>query len=95
MIRYECDMCGQRLGANDPSRYIVKIEVYAAAGHLDLDQQAKLAGEPTLDSLCEQLAQADPDEVEDQTYRCLRFDVCDSCRRAFLAQPLRRRDGAE
>jgi ribosomal protein L40E len=90
MIRYVCDRCGARMGPNDPQRYIVKLEVYAAAGHVDLSDEAPqdIAGE--LDRVMESLATADPDEIEDQTYRAFRFDVCDRCRVALLADPLRR-----
>jgi hypothetical protein len=72
--------------ANAPQRFIVRIEVYAAAGHVDLDVEAG-SGE-TLDDVLRDIAQADPDEVEDQTYRLLRFDLCDTCRRNLLARPL-------
>ena len=41
MIRYECDGCGVALSANDAQRYIVKLEVYAAAGHLELTGDAQ------------------------------------------------------
>ncbi len=85
MIRYECDKCGAALSANDARRYIVKLEVYAAAGHVDLDDATDGA---TLTDVLQELAAADPDEVEDQTYRSLRFDVCEKCRRVLLERPL-------
>ena len=88
MIRYECDKCGARLAANDPNRYIVKLEVYAAAEHIEVDLDEEARSDQTLNEIVEQLRHADPDEVEDQTYRCLRFDVCDACRRQLLARPL-------
>lgn len=88
MIRYECDRCGARLLANDAGRFIVRIEVYAAATHVDLDSEtARYAGQGVTEVLAE-LAKADPNEVEDKTYRCLRFDVCDACRKTLLARPL-------
>jgi hypothetical protein len=74
--------------ANDPRRFIVKFEIYAAAGHLDLDAQAASDVEGQWEKLVNELAKADPDEVEDQTYRCLRFDVCDTCRQELLKRPL-------
>ena len=88
MIRYLCDKCGASMGANDPQRFIVKFEIYAAAGPVDLaaDSEKNLQGE--LASVLNHLATADPDEMEDQTYRSLRFDVCDTCRRKLLARPL-------
>ncbi len=88
MIRYECDKCGVAIGANDPQRFIVRFEVYAAAGHVDLD--AVTSGHPRhgLEEVVKELARADPDEIEDQTYRSFRFDVCDACRRELLKRPL-------
>ncbi len=76
------------MGANDLRRFIVKMEVYAAAGHVDLDRDADrdVAGE--LDRVLESLSAANPDDIEDQTYRSFRFDVCDECRKSILARPL-------
>jgi hypothetical protein len=88
MIRYECDRCGMALGANDLRRFIVKLEVYAAAGHVDLTPGPHADPQRELDAIMRSLALADPDEVEDQTYRCFRFDVCDTCHRDLLANPL-------
>ena len=90
MIRYECDRCGLAMGANDPRRFIVKLEVYAAAGHVDLTPDLHADPQREMDEIIKSLSVADPDEVEDQTYRCLRFDVCDACRRRLLANPLRK-----
>ncbi len=89
MIRYECDKCGVAMKANDPKRFIVRLEIYAAAGHVDLDEEAAGAPREGFREIVRQLAKADPDEVEDQTYRLLRFDVCDTCRRELLARPIR------
>ena len=88
MIRYECDKCGAAMGANDSGRFIVKLEVYAAASHVDLDADSHGDSQEELKKVLERLAAADPDEVEDQTYRSFRFDVCDACRRRLLARPL-------
>ncbi len=88
MIRYECDKCGRPLGANDAGRFIVKLEVYAAAGHVDLELDADTSPDRQLSKVLDELARADPDEVEDQTYRSFRFDVCDACRAVLLANPL-------
>ena len=88
MIRYECDKCGRALDANDRHRYIVKMEVFAAADHIDLD--ADLSSDPSreMTNVLTHLAKADPDEIEDQTYRSFRFDLCDACRKELLARPL-------
>ena len=88
MIRYQCDRCGVSLGANDGRRYIARLEVFAAAGPIDLDVEAAERTERAMEVVIRQLADADPDEVEDQTYRQLRFDLCDECRRHVLCHPL-------
>ncbi len=88
MIRYECDKCGAKLGANDPRRFIVKIEVYAAAGPLDLSEEDGQSPAGDVSEIVAELARADPDDVEDQVYRCFRLDLCDDCRKALIARPL-------
>ena len=88
MIRYECDKCGRKMGPNDAQRFIVKMEIFAAAGHLDLDAADATHDESALAGVIESLKKADPDEIEDQTYRAFRFDVCDACRRILLDRPL-------
>jgi hypothetical protein len=64
------------------------MEVFAAADHIDLDVHASAAPAQELKTLVESLARANPDEVEDRTYRLLKFDLCDECRGKFLADPL-------
>lgn len=89
MIRFECDKCGVALGANDANRFIVKMEAYAAAAPIEFSAQ-DLAKERSdeLRALIEGLHHADPDAIEDQTYRSLRFDLCPRCHRDFLRKPL-------
>lgn len=88
VIRYECDRCGVGMGANDAQRFLVRLEVFAAAGHVDLDAESSTASDKGIAEVLSDLAKADPDEIEDQTYRMLRFDVCDACRRELLKRPL-------
>lgn len=76
------------MAANDSRRYIVKLEVYAAAGHIDLNDDAGEDSERGLAEVLKNLAQADPDEIEDQTYRSWRFDLCDACRQNLMLRPL-------
>ncbi len=74
--------------ANDPRRYIVRLEVFAAAGHIDVDVDATADAGQQLDAMLRDLVQADPTELEDRTYRMLRFDLCDTCRGELLRRPL-------
>jgi len=89
VIRFECDKCGVPLGPGDGDRFIVLIEAYAAAEPIEFS-----ADDLTADrseewrSLVTRLHRADPDELEDQTYRRRRFDLCPPCHRNFLRHPL-------
>lgn len=76
------------MNANDARRYIVKLEVYAAASPVDLAEEGSADVTGELTRVMQTLSEADPDDIEDQTYRAFRFDVCDDCRRVLLARPL-------
>ena len=91
LIRYECDKCGTPLGANDSERFIVRIEAYAADSPIEFSKEELAKSRPDeLRRLIEQLKNANPDEMEDQTYRSRRFDLCAGCHREFLKHPLGR-----
>jgi hypothetical protein len=77
--------------ANDPKRFIVRLEVFAASGPIDLEDDADKSPGRQMREVIHSLQTADPDEIEDQTYRLLRFDLCDACRRHVLARPLGQR----
>lgn len=89
-IRYACDSCGADLGSGDSDRYMVKMEAFAAVPSvielskedLSQDQRGKM------NRLLKELSNADPDQIEDQTYRSFRFDLCPTCHQTFLKNPL-------
>ena len=91
MIRFRCDKCGRPLEPNATDRYIVSIEAYAAAGPLEFTED-EIARDHTaeINAVLDQLRHADPDTIEDQVYRRLRFDLCADCHRQFLDNPLDR-----
>lgn len=76
------------MGANDENRYIVKLEVFAAASPMDVSSADTEDASGRLQEVLEQLRNTDPDEIEDKTYRSFRFDVCDNCRKHLIANPL-------
>lgn len=87
MITYHCDVCGARMSGNDPGRYVVKVETFAAAAPLeitkeDLQQDHTKQIAETLALLAEQSV----DEIEDAVYRAFRYDLCAGCHREFLSQ---------
>jgi len=89
MIRYRCDGCGLDLAGDGSDRYVVRIEAFAAAGRLEFteeDMRRDHAAE--IERLLSRLEKQSPDEIEDQVYRRLVFDLCPDCHRLFLRSPL-------
>ena len=91
MIRYSCDLCKRELDPDDDLRYVVKMEVFAAfdpaACGGDDDDRDHL--QEILD-LLERLEDADNDQIGEDVYQRLRFDLCPQCRKKFVRNPLGR-----
>ena len=86
-----CDRCSANLLIDSDVRYLVKIEVYAAYDPLELsatDMERNIEGEMAV--LLESMKTMDPKELENQVYRRFSFDLCPSCQKGFLADPLGR-----
>jgi len=89
VIRFRCDGCGSDLKRDGSNHFILKIEVYAAAGKLEFTEEDLRRDHRTeMETVIRDLARVSPDEIEDQVYRAFRFDLCPPCHRAFLAAPL-------
>ena len=89
MIRYRCDKCGKELPPGASGRFVVRIEVFAAEGPLEItaedlekDHQAEIR------RTIEQLSKTPLDDVEDTVYRSFRFDLCGKCHAEYLRDPL-------
>jgi len=89
-IRYTCDRCGRTLDPNDPNRFVIKIEAFAAADQLTITEE-DLARDHRAEMrrIVQQLDSMSPDAVEDQTYRMFRFDLCRECHAEYLKNPIR------
>ena len=91
MAGFCCDMCGKPLLVDEEVRYIARIEVFAAYDPMELttrDVEADHLQE--IRDLLRRMAEMDPQELEDQVYKRLTFDLCPPCRKKYLAQPLPR-----
>ena len=92
MIHYSCDLCKRPLDPENELRYVVKLEVYAAFDPLAVDD-----GEDDRDNLqdlhevLERMDDLDDDQIGDDVYQQLRFDLCPECRRKFMKNPLGRK----
>ena len=89
MVTYRCDGCGVEL-AKDALRYTVSIDVRAAYDQLEVgladlvrDHRAEIR------ALIERLKHKSAREVEETVYKCIKLDLCPSCQRAFISNPLR------
>ena len=96
MIRYSCDICKKELGRDSDLRYVAKIEVYAAfdptSADEDSDDREHLQEiQDILERLdSDEQAELDGDQLGDELYQELRFDLCPECRKRFLKNPLGR-----
>ncbi len=89
MIHFTCDCCGRVIQQASETRYVVRLEVYAAIE----DDPAHLADEADhleeIEDLLERID--DLDDPEDEAlYRQVRYDLCVNCRERFLQNPLGR-----
>ena len=88
MIHYKCDGCGKEI-PKKTLRYTVTIDVRAAYDKLEIgladlvqDHREELL------SLIERLGRKSADEVEASVYKKFKMDLCPSCQKAYLQDPM-------
>lgn len=93
MIRYSCDGCGTKMERSE-LRYVVKIDARAAYDTLEITLADLFRNhESELRALVEELAHRDPSEIEDEIFKQFELDLCPSCYRSYIKDPLRFRPG--
>lgn len=91
MIRYSCDLCKRDIDPQEDLRYVVKMEVFAAfdpTATEETDNDRDHLQE--IQDILERLEDAENDQIGDDVYQQLRFDLCPECRRKFVKNPLGR-----
>ncbi|PCJ56764.1 MAG: hypothetical protein COA73_09900 [Candidatus Hydrogenedentota bacterium] len=88
MLQYQCDGCGKNLPRH-ALRYTVTVDVRAAyekqeIGLADLVRNHK---EEIL-ALIESMESKSPKEVEESVYKNIQLDLCPSCQKAYISNPL-------
>lgn len=92
MLHYSCDLCKRPLDPQDDLRYVVKLEVYAAFDPLQIDERDEDCDHlEDLQDILEQSDEAASQQLGDDVYQQLRFDLCPECRKKFLKNPLGRK----
>lgn len=89
MLRVTCDGCGKELG-NGLEHHVLKLELFAANDPNELREED--LDEDHLDAVSELLQHCvdGGDAPVEPPYARRRFDLCDSCRKRFLRDPLGR-----
>jgi len=91
MIRYYCDLCKRELDPEDDLRYVVKMEVYATFDPMVTDEDDGDRDHlQEIQDILERMEDTESDQVSDEVYQQLRFDLCPDCRKKFVKNPLGR-----
>src|SRR4051794_26645372 len=91
MLHFSCDICGKDLQEGSRSRFVVRMEAYAA------NDSAALVDDDLDDDQIEEMArllneqEENGDDLEPApAAKKMRFDMCSYCYRKFTADPLGR-----
>lgn len=90
MIRYTCDLCKRDLDPEEDLRYVVKMEVYAAFDPTATDGDDDRNHLQEIQDILERLEDAENDQIGEDVYQQMRFDLCPECRKRFIKNPLGR-----
>lgn len=89
MMHISCDGCGKDLTETRTEHFILKIEAFAQQSPAELTPDDLMTDH--LDELSDALATAHASDLEPlPQYTELRYDLCPTCQRKFLADPLAR-----
>ena len=95
-MKLACDLCGKTLMADEDVRYVVRIEVFAAADPMELtEEDLKQDLRKALRELIVSMERMDPEKVQDGVYRSFHFELCPACQKEYLKDPLRGKVSAE
>ncbi len=89
MQHFSCDWCGKEMAPDSDRHFIVKMEIYAAHDPAELTEDD--LDDDHLESLGELLQQIEDGDEDDDlppAYTQIRLDLCPSCHKRFLKDPL-------
>ena len=89
MVHFTCDLCGKDLTAAREGRYVVKIEAYPGFDPTEI-REDDLEDDPmeAISQILERGDAMDPSDDATPTHKGFRFDLCPSCHRKFVNDPL-------
>ena len=86
---FTCDRCNGTLLLDSDVRYVVRIEIFAAYDPMEIapsDLNRDCRAE--MGDLIARMETMDPEELQDQVHRHFQFDLCPTCQREYLENPL-------
>ena len=84
-MKLACDLCGKTLMADEDVRYVVRIEVFAAADPMELtEEDLKKDLRKALRELIVRMERMDPEKAQDSVYRSFHFELCPACQKEYL-----------
>jgi hypothetical protein len=84
-------MCKRDIHSETEVRYVVKMEVFAAFNPAPTDETEDDRDHlQEIQDILECLDDAEDDQIGDDVYKQMRFDLCPECRKRFLEDPLGR-----
>lgn len=94
MMSFSCDACGKELAVDATDRFVVRVEVRPAQTDWKLTEED--LEEDNLAEVSKILLEMEANPSRERSAReqepvTLRLDMCDRCRRRFLADPFRRK----
>ena len=88
MLHYKCDGCGREIPPKT-LRYTLSIDVRAAYDKLEIGLADLVQNHrEELLSLIERLGRKSADEVEASVYKKFKLDLCPSCQKAYIRDPM-------
>ncbi len=88
MTLYKCDVCGKNL-KKEELRYRVKIEVCAIYEQNEIHLTDLIRNhQEEIIQLIRKMEEMSAEELEEQIYKSFEFDLCPTCHRAYLHNPL-------
>ncbi len=89
MVDFTCDLCWKDLTAACDARYVVRVETYPGFDPNELTE-ADLDDDPmqAVADLVQHDLDAHPHDLDQASAKTFRFDLCTSCHRRFLKDPL-------
>jgi hypothetical protein len=87
MIHFSCDRCKREIDSDTELRYVVRLEVQAMMEPCEVEVQDDRDHLLEIQDILERM---DDDNVGEDVYQRRRFDLCPSCYRKFIKNPLGR-----